>query len=93
MVISSTISGNIYAQTRYLNIDCIGDNHLGNYEYPFEVSLPDDIPDSVEGLPGGHIIYKMKAVIERPGLVNKNFTCRKVLPKSDIGLTIFSIFG
>ncbi len=50
----------------------------GNYEYPFEVLLPDDIPDSVEGLPGGAIIYKMKAVVERGGLVNKNITFRKV---------------
>jgi len=50
----------------------------GNYEYPFEVLLPDDIPDSVEGLPGGAIIYKMKAVIERSGLVTKNIVCRKV---------------
>jgi arrestin-related trafficking adapter 4/5/7 len=50
----------------------------GNYEYPFEVLLPDNIPESVEGLPGGAIIYKMKAIVERTGLVNKNFTCRKV---------------
>jgi hypothetical protein len=50
----------------------------GNYEYPFETLLPDDIPESVEGLPGGAIIYKMKAIIERAGLVNKNVTCRKV---------------
>jgi len=32
----------------------------------------------VEGLPGGAIIYKMKAIIERAGLVSKNVTCRKV---------------
>lgn len=51
---------------------------IGNYEYPFEVLLPDDIPESVEGLPGGAIIYKMKAVVERTGLVNKNVVCRKV---------------
>lgn len=53
-------------------------NYKGNYEYPFDVYLPDDIPDSVEGLPGGAIIYKMKATVERTGLVNKNVTCRKV---------------
>jgi len=50
----------------------------GNYEYPFEMWLPDDIPDSVEGLPGGAIIYKMKATVERTGLGNRNITCRKV---------------
>jgi hypothetical protein len=51
---------------------------VGNYEYPFETLLPDDIPESIEGLPGGAIIYKMKAIIERTGLVNKNVVCRKV---------------
>jgi arrestin-related trafficking adapter 4/5/7 len=50
----------------------------GNYEYPFEVLLPDDIPDSVEGLPGGAVSYKMKAIVERAGLVNKNIIFRKV---------------
>jgi arrestin-related trafficking adapter 4/5/7 len=54
---------------------------VGNYEYPFEVLLPDDIPDSVEGLPGGGIVYKMKAIVERAGIVNKNVTCRKVMPR------------
>jgi arrestin-related trafficking adapter 4/5/7 len=52
--------------------------NAGNYEYPFEVLLPDDIPDSVEGLPGGAIIYQMRATVERTGFVNKNITCRKV---------------
>ena len=40
--------------------------------------LPDDIPESVEGLPDGAIVYKMKAMVERTGLVKKNITCRKV---------------
>jgi hypothetical protein len=67
----------------------------GNYEYPFEVYLPDDIPDSVEGLPGGAIIYKMKATVERTGLVNKNVTCRKVWRPHHEGeiLTLFSTYG
>lgn len=51
---------------------------IGNYEYPFQVLLPDDIPVSIEGLPGGAIVYKMKATVERTGLVQKNVICRKV---------------
>jgi hypothetical protein len=50
------------------------------------VLLPDDIPDSVEGLPGGTIIYKMKAIVERAGFAKSNITFRKVLPDTCVHL-------
>lgn len=37
----------------------------GNYEFPFNAILPGDIPESVEGLPGGSVFYKLEAVIDR----------------------------
>lgn len=37
----------------------------GNYEYPFYYELPPDIPDSIEGIPGCHIIYTLTASLER----------------------------
>lgn len=36
-----------------------------NYEWPFNIILPGDIPESVEGLPHSWIIYRLKASIER----------------------------
>ncbi|KAK9468916.1 hypothetical protein V1512DRAFT_258203 [Lipomyces arxii] len=42
----------------------------GNYEYPFEVVLPGAINESVEGLDGGSVIYKMKAIVERGRFAN-----------------------
>ena len=79
MVLPTSITRNVHSQTRYPpRTNRISLTSTGNYEYPFEVLFPDDIPDSVEGLPGGAIIYKMKAIIERSGLVNKNIVCRKV---------------
>lgn len=38
---------------------------LGNYEFPFSAILPGDMPESVEGLPGASVIYKLESVIER----------------------------
>ncbi|ODQ53898.1 hypothetical protein SAICODRAFT_6679 [Saitoella complicata NRRL Y-17804] len=49
----------------------------GNYEYPFEVVLPGDLPESIEGMEGGHIIYKMKAVVERGGFTAANLVKKK----------------
>lgn len=43
-------------------------NHVlseGNYEVPFSAVLPGNMPESVEGLPGGSIIYKIEATIDR----------------------------
>ncbi|KAL7273571.1 hypothetical protein RUND412_003556 [Rhizina undulata] len=37
-----------------------------NYEYGFDVILPGDLPESIEGLEDAHIIYRMKATIDRP---------------------------
>ena len=37
----------------------------GNYEWPFELLLPGDIPESVEGLPEMSLTYTLKATIAR----------------------------
>ena len=37
----------------------------GNYEFPFELLLPGDTAESVEGLPEASITYKLKATIAR----------------------------
>ncbi|KAK9479640.1 hypothetical protein V1514DRAFT_291267 [Lipomyces japonicus] len=42
----------------------------GNYEYPFQVVLPGSLIESVEGLDGGSVIYKMKAIVERGRFAN-----------------------
>ncbi|KAK9474838.1 uncharacterized protein V1510DRAFT_410802 [Dipodascopsis tothii] len=42
----------------------------GNHEYPFEVVLPGAIHESVEGLDGGSVVYKMKATVERGRFAN-----------------------
>lgn len=40
--------------------------HKGNYELPFDVRLPQDIPDTIEGLQSGSILYSFEAIIDRP---------------------------
>lgn len=37
----------------------------GNHEVPFDCILPGDIPESVEGLEGGMVVWKLSATIER----------------------------
>lgn len=37
----------------------------GNYELPFKCKIPGDIPETIEGLLAGSILYKFEAVIER----------------------------
>jgi len=37
----------------------------GNYELPFMIQLPSDIPETVEGLQSSSILYSMEGVIER----------------------------
>ncbi|BFZ56662.1 hypothetical protein PYCC9005_003709 [Savitreella phatthalungensis] len=49
---------------------------VGNYEYPFEVRLPGDLPETVEGIDEAMVGYSMIATVERPGLAT-NITCKK----------------
>lgn len=37
----------------------------GNYEIPFSAILPGDMPESVEGLPGASLTYKLESTIDR----------------------------
>lgn len=37
----------------------------GNYEFPFSAILPGDMPESVEGLPGASVVYKLESTIDR----------------------------
>ena len=48
----------------------------GNYEWPFEMILPGNTSESVEGLPESWVIYRMKAKIER-GLLQQNAVSRR----------------
>lgn len=48
----------------------------GNYEYPFEIVIPGDSPESVEGLGDSWVIYRLKATIERGRLLH-NLYARK----------------
>jgi hypothetical protein len=48
-----------------------------NYEYPFQLMLDGDLPESVEGLGGTHIIYRLKARVVR-GKFNHDITAKKV---------------
>lgn len=48
----------------------------GLHEFPFETILPGSIDESVEGLEGAFVVYKMVAVIERGRFAN-NMTCKK----------------
>lgn len=43
-------------------------NHVlvqGNYEFPFSAILPGDMPESIEGLPGASLVYKLESTIDR----------------------------
>ncbi|KZF21120.1 hypothetical protein L228DRAFT_269520 [Xylona heveae TC161] len=48
----------------------------GNYEYPFEVIIPGDTPQSIEGLHDSFVIYRMKATVER-GMLAQNLHARR----------------
>lgn len=37
----------------------------GNYEFPFSTILPGSVFESVEGLPGASVVYKLQATIDR----------------------------
>lgn len=42
----------------------------GNYELPFKVMLPPTIPETVEGLQAGSVLYKFESQLERGGFKN-----------------------
>lgn len=50
----------------------------GNHEFPFETIIPGSIDESVEGLDGGHVVYRIVATIERGRFAN-NVTCKRHL--------------
>lgn len=50
----------------------------GNYEFPFSLILPGSLYESVEGLPGGSLFYKLEATIDR-GKFAKRKVCSKHL--------------
>lgn len=45
----------------------------GTHQWNFELALPGDLPESVEGTELGEVSYNLKAVAERPGLM-PNYT-------------------
>lgn len=51
---------------------------LGNYEFPFSAILPGDMPESVEGLPGASVTYKLEATIDRGKFHNSMVTKRHI---------------
>lgn len=51
---------------------------LGNYEFPFSAILPGDMPESVEGLPGASVVYKIEATIDRGKFHNSMIAKRHV---------------
>ncbi|KAH3670274.1 hypothetical protein WICMUC_004927 [Wickerhamomyces mucosus] len=56
-------------------------NHIllqGNYEFPFSAILPGSTLESVEGLPGASLVYKLQANIER-GRFSNDLTVKKHL--------------
>lgn len=49
---------------------------LGNYEFPFSAILPGDMPESLEGLPGASVTYKLEATLDR-GKFHNSMTTKK----------------
>lgn len=50
----------------------------GNYEIPFSAILPGDMPESVEGLPGASVTYKLEALIDRGKFHNVMFAKKHI---------------
>ncbi|KAI5849716.1 hypothetical protein BZA05DRAFT_339212 [Tricharina praecox] len=50
----------------------------GNYEYPFQLPLAGELPESVEGLGSTHVVYRLKARISR-GKFSHDITAKKHL--------------
>lgn len=55
------------ASSSSTNVNARGNHVLvqGNYEFPFSAILPGDMPESIEGLPGASLIYKLESTIDR----------------------------
>ncbi|ODV78111.1 uncharacterized protein CANTADRAFT_7568 [Suhomyces tanzawaensis NRRL Y-17324] len=50
----------------------------GNYEVPFSAILPGNMPESIEGLPGASLVYRLEATIDR-GKFHNNMVAKKHL--------------
>lgn len=50
----------------------------GNYEIPFSAILPGNMPESVEGLPGASVVYRIEATIDR-GKFHSPMICKRHL--------------
>jgi hypothetical protein len=48
----------------------------GNHEMPFEMIIPGDAPESIEGHEGAQVVYKLVATVER-GRFSNNLTAKK----------------
>lgn len=75
----SSSSFNLSSNSSSTNLASAKSNHVlvqGNYEIPFSAILPGDMPESVEGLPGGSVVYKLEAVIDR-GKFQKNMVAKR----------------
>lgn len=74
-------SGNS-SQTSFASTTNLTKSHtllLGNYEFPFSAILPGNIPESVEGLPGFSVIYRLEASIDKGKLFHNNIIAKKRL--------------
>ncbi|CAK9440296.1 uncharacterized protein LODBEIA_P43960 [Lodderomyces beijingensis] len=61
------------------NLATSASNHTlvqGNYEIPFSAILPGNMPESIEGLPGCSLIYRLEATIDR-GKFHSSMATRK----------------
>ncbi|CCE78836.1 Piso0_000868 [Millerozyma farinosa CBS 7064] len=50
----------------------------GNYEFPFSAILPGNMPESVEGLPGASVVYKLVAKLDRGKFHNALTTSKHI---------------
>lgn len=51
----------------------------GNYEWPFEYTLPGNIAETTEGMPEARISYRLKATISRTKLTRDLYTQKRLL--------------
>lgn len=60
----------------------------GNYEFPFEVTLPRNVTESIDGIPEASITYNLRATIKCPKFLPNIEACRDVwiVPAFDLGL-------
>lgn len=78
--LSSTSLANSSHNNSSTNLASKGSHVLvsGNYEIPFSAILPGDMPESVEGLPGASVIYKLEAMIDRGKFHNHMITKKHI---------------